>query len=497
MKKLTGQTPQLSQSNTVGTFKRTIFLAAMIALCILGKAQTLQQGRNLFTQGNYEKAKPIMLKYLKQQPDNASRNYWYGVCCMETGELDKAIPYLEKAASKKIFKANRILGEYYMECENYPLAYTNFEQFVSGIATDKELHDPYLEERYSTMADSLRLLFRMIRNTNQVCFIDSFRVSKDELLNSYITGESTGSLFRSSEFFEEPGEGEVFLPEMAQNVLYSRMTESGAFRLFSKYKSFDRWTDETMLIGLETDGDLRYPFLLNDGITIYYAATGSESMGGLDIFVSRYNTSAGKYLKPENVGMPFNSEANDYLYVVDEANNLGWFATDRRQPEDTVCIYVFIPDDNYSKYNYEGGDTLAIHRAARLTSITESQTDLQEVRSARQRLTLLRYELAEKSQEQSFTYVIDDLTTYHELSDFKSIQAAELYNQWTEFRQQYEANASKLSKLREEYHQASRQEREGMRSQLLELEESVLLQERECVKMENVIRTTEVNYLNR
>ena len=37
-------------------------------------------------------------------------------------------------------------------------------------------------------------------------------------------------------------------------------------------------------------------------------------------------TSTDTYLVPENVGMPFNSPYNDYMYVIDEYNNLGWFA---------------------------------------------------------------------------------------------------------------------------------------------------------------------------
>ena len=82
--------------------KRIKLLIISALICVLSNAQTLQQGRNYFLQGDYEKAKPIMLKYLKQKPDDASRNYWYGICCMETGEKDKAIPYLEKAAAKKI-----------------------------------------------------------------------------------------------------------------------------------------------------------------------------------------------------------------------------------------------------------------------------------------------------------------------------------------------------------------------------------------------------------
>jgi len=438
-----------------------------------------------------------MLKYLKQKPDDASRNYWYGVCCMETGEREKGIPYLEKAAAKKIYKAYRALGEYYMDKEDYQPAITNFEKFVSGISTDKELHDPALEERFTIMADSLKALFRMIRNTSRVCFIDSFRVSKDDLFSTYIIGESTGSLFPSDAFFDDGSQGEVFLPEMEQSVLYSRKDTDGRFHLFTKFKSFDHWADETPVSGLDTDGDQRYPFLMNDGVTLYYAATGSESLGGLDIFVTRYNTATGRYLKPENIGMPFNSEANDYLYVVDETNNLGWFATDRRQPEDTVCIYVFIPTERNQKYNYDNGDTLAIHRAARITSISDTQSDLNAVRNARQRLTLLRYELAEKNDNGSFSFIIDDFTVYHELGDFESSDAASLFKRWNELKHQYETDLAKLDKQRDDYHNASRQEKENMAAQLLEFEEKVLKTEQQVAKMENDIRTTEINYLNR
>ena len=480
-----------------GGMKRLAFTLLALLACMGLYSQTLQQGRTYFSQGNYEKAKPIMLKYLKQKPDDASRNYWYGVCCMETGEREKGVPYLEKAAAKKIYKAYRVLGEYYMDKEDYQPAITNFEKFVSGISTDKELHDPALEERFTIMADSLKALFRMIRNTSRVCFIDSFRVSKDDLFSTYIIGESTGSLFPSDAFFDDGSQGEVFLPEMEQSVLYSRKDTDGRFRLFTKFKSFDHWADETPVSGLDTDGDQRYPFLMNDGVTLYYAATGSESLGGLDIFVTRYNSATGRYLKPENIGMPFNSEANDYLYVVDETNNLGWFATDRRQPEDTVCIYVFIPTERNQKYNYENGDTLAIHRAARITSISDTQSDLNAVRNARQHLTLLRYELAEKNENGSFSFLIDDFTVYHELADFQSSDAASLFQRWNELKHQYETDLAKLDKQRDDYHNASRQEKENMAAQLLEFEEKVLKTEQQVTKMENDIRTTEINYLNR
>lgn len=477
---------------------RIFLLLVLLAVTMNAGSQTLQQGRNYFNAGNYVEAKPIMLKYLKQKPDDASRNYWYGVCCYETGEPDKAVPYLEIAAAKKIFKANRVLGHIYLMHEDYQQAINYFETYVSGISADKELHDAAIEERYTQISDSLRTLFRMIRSASRVTFVDSIVVPKADFLQAYLFSPSTGSVYTRQDFFADTTQqGEVFLPEMQQVLTSSRLGADGHYRLYSQYKSLDRWDDETALAGLESDGDMRYPFVMNDGVTIYYAASGSESMGGLDIFASRYNSATGRYLKPENIGMPFNSSANDYLYVIDETNNLGWFATDRNQPEDTVCIYMFIPTDRSRKYNYESGDTMAIHRAARLESIAETQTDLNEVRAARQRLIMLRYELAESAQQGSFTYIIDDVTTYHELTDFRSTDAASMFERWTELMEEYNTNAASLEQQRTAYSNASRQEKEQMRAGLLDFEQKVLNQEKQVSKMENDIRTTEINYLNR
>ena len=475
--------------------KKAIILFISGILCISLQAQTLQQGRNLFAKGDYEAAKPIMLKYLKQKPADASRNYWYGVCLMETGYPEEAIAYLNKSIPK-IVRAYRYIGDYYCAKELYAEAIDNYELFVSGFKADKELHNDSIEDLYTQKADSLRTLFRMIRNTNKVCVIDSFIVSKEELFNSYITDASTGSFSSYSEFFNQEIQGDVFLPEMENSVVFSRQ-ENGKFKLYQSFRSFDSWVDESAINGLESDGDLRYPFIQNDGITIYYADNGSNSIGGYDIFVSRYNSSADRYLVPENIGMPFNSPANDYLYVIDEVNNLGWFATDRRQPEDTVCIYVFIPDERRSKYNYEGGDTAAIHNAARLMSIKETQTDLEEVRAARQRLTLLAYDIRDKEKQIENLFVIDDLTDYRSENDFQSPEARTLYLRWLELKQTYSDNAKKLDNMRTKYYQSSKQDKDNMKQQLLELENSVLAAEESIIKMEIEIRNTEIKHITR
>ena len=56
--------------------------------------------------------------------------------------------------------------------------------------------------------------------------------------------------------------------------------------------------------------------MLSDGLTLYFAAQGPESIGGYDIFMTTYDAAEGRFLKPENIGMPFNSTANDYAWLL-------------------------------------------------------------------------------------------------------------------------------------------------------------------------------------
>ena len=101
--------------------------------------------------------------------------------------------------------------------------------------------------------------------------------------------------------------------------------------------------------GFDTGGNDDFPFLLSDGTTLYFASDGEGSIGGYDIFVSRMNTEDGCFLRPDNLGMPFNSPANDYMMAINEVANLGWFASDRNQPQGKVCVYVFVPNDKRVK----------------------------------------------------------------------------------------------------------------------------------------------------
>lgn len=63
--------------------------------------------------------------------------------------------------------------------------------------------------------------------------------------------------------------------------------------------------------------DDSYPFLLTDGVTFYFASNEEDrTLGGYDIFVTKYNINTDEYSDPEQLPMPFNSPYNDYMMAM-------------------------------------------------------------------------------------------------------------------------------------------------------------------------------------
>ena len=172
----------------------------------------------------------------------------------------------------------------------------------------------------------------MLKGVEQVNIVDSFVVDKQHFLNAYRISEESGKLMTYDNFFNTNTDHQstVYETEIGNKIYYGDKQDNGKLSIFTCNKLDGKWGTPSLLPdAINNSVNANYPYVLTDGLTIYYAAEGKESMGGYDIFVTRYNTNTDSYLTPENVGMPFNSPYNDYMFVIDEFNNLGWFASDR------------------------------------------------------------------------------------------------------------------------------------------------------------------------
>lgn len=443
--------------------------------CLLGTgaySQTLAKAKELYEKGEYAQAKPAFQRFVKSNPSNGNYNLWYGVCCLKTDEAEKAVKPLEIAVKRRVPSGQLYLAQAYHQVYRFEDAVEVYEEYIAELKKRK---------RSTDLAESLlqqsKIGLRQLKGVEEVCIIDSVIVDKKDFLKAYKIGPEAGKLFMYNEYFKDrkPCETTVYETELGTKIYYAEyLPEDSTLNILASNKQQDSWSKGTPLPGAINEGvNANYPYVMSDGITIYYAADGPASIGGYDIFVTRYNTENATYLNPQNVGMPFNSPYNDYMYVVDEYNNLGWFASDRHQPEGKVCIYVFIPNATKQVYSYENTDHEKLLALARLSSIKQTWTDNNLVAEARQRMKNIETEKTEVKQKHDFEFIVDDRTVYYQMADFRSPQAKKAFQNYRQLENSYAQQNNKLENLRKRYASATQAEKEKMAPGMLDIEKRI------------------------
>ena len=342
--------------------------------------------------------------------------------------------------------------------------------------------------------------------TQQITIIDSIVTDKDQLLSQLLLSDETGRILSSSAFWGKGDSTTVFVNEMGNKAYFSQPDDSLKQQLCTSDLLGGEWSKPQLLNGIsEGISETAYPFMLADGLTFYFAGKGEESIGGYDIFMTRYDAHNNSFLKPENIGMPFNSEANDYLFAIDEYAHIGYFVSDRRQPEGKACLYIFIPQSSRKTYDPIVYTPAEIRGFADISSIADTWGNGEE-RSA----ALARYQAIsinnmkamntdaqpDDNTVASLELVINDALTYSSARDFRSREAAVLYKQLIEARQQLCLLIEQLEKSRSFYPQAAGAEKKTLQREMLQAEAEVIKLHSHIQSLEKETRNAEIKVIN-
>ena len=337
--------------------------------------------------------------------------------------------------------------------------------------------------------------------TQKVMFIDSVVVSKSKLLSSLNIPDEAGSIQAYNKFFNTTDQPNsiVYLNQLRNKCVFSKFADGG-WDLYSQEMIGEKWSNAVPLKGLDIlgdDVDINWPFLLSDGTTLYFAAKGEESIGGFDIFMTRYDETTQSYLKPENIGMPFNSIDNDYFFIVDEYDGIGWFATDRNQPEGKVCIYSFIYNNVRENYVVDEYTPEQLRQLSEIHSISQTWTSNQARLDALEQLTAVYKRKFTQKKKNDFEFVINDELTYTTLTDFRSVEAAEMYVNLNELLRKKNKLDSSIERARVAYPTARQAQREQYKQQLLAAEKQSEKYETDIKNLSKKIRRIELTKLGK
>ena len=341
--------------------------------------------------------------------------------------------------------------------------------------------------------------------TQQIIIIDSIVADKDQLHSQLRLSDETGRIVSSVDFFGEGDSTTVFINEMGNKAYLSLPDDSLHQQLCTSDLLGGEWSKPQLLKGIsEGISEAAYPFMLADGTTFYFAGKGEESIGGYDIFMTRYDARSNSFLKPENIGMPFNSEANDYLFAIDEYAHIGYFVSDRRQPEGKACLYIFIPKESRKTYDPIVYTEAEIRGFADISSIADTWGNGEERNAALARyydISINSLKAANtNSQPEDNTIasqelVINDALTYSSTKDFRSREAAVLYKQLIEARQQLCSLNGQLEKSRSYYSKATGAEKQSLRREILQAETEVIQLNSQIQTLEKETRNAEIKII--
>lgn len=468
--------------------------ASMCAMSARCEVYSLDEARELYKAGKYEDAAPTFMNELKRKPNNGSLNHWYGVCLYETGRYEDALPYLEKGASRKVLLSNLYLGKAYAALYRFDDAIEKYTTYFSILKKDEK--EPSFVERQ--LLSKAQLGKRMMRGVENVQVIDSITVDSLSFINYYRLSPEAGSVIDTEN-----------IPEESLNVDYGTLAfmpqRGDVLYMGQKLQSdYDLYQSGTLLGGgwsalhpmsevLNTADNQRYPYLLNDGQTLYFAQDGDNSLGGYDIFVTLFNSERGDYMLPQNIGMPFNSPYNDFMMAIDETIGVGWFVTDRNQIADSLTIYIFIPNAEKTIYNDREEDRLRM--LAQLTSIADTW---QEGRDYSEFLSAIENVKVVKAMENKheFFFVLCNGIVYTQSSDFRNKEALRYYNQARSAQSKLDENQALLTELRSRYAVASRSQKDELATHILDIEAYILAEADKPQMYENRARRAELNYVD-
>lgn len=292
-------------------------------------------------------------------------------------------------------------------------------------------------------------LFRQLQPaTAKVMFIDSVVVGKADFLRALPQPTVMGTL-------TDRGKSSLPLMQYENELGDHRIYADGnadSTALYSQTLLGKDWSQPDKLeeISQASYHNQNFPFLMSDGVTLFFSAEGPQSIGGRDIFMTTYDSDNATYYEPQNYGLPFNSTANDYLLAIDDVDTLGWLVSDRFQPKDSVCIYTFVPTVSRVDFSADNLTPEQLNSYARLYAISDTWKFGNRMAAIRRRDALLE-RMSQKGQRRNEPLIVSDRLTAYKANDLKTTEGRSLYQQWQTVVQMEKETQDALEKLRQKY----------------------------------------------
>ena len=138
----------------------------------------------------------------------------------------------------------------------------------------------------------------------------------------------------------------LYAPDWNDVLYFSAEGPSGTRDIMMTMLDDTVWTVPVPVDELsDPSADEIYPMLSPDGKTLFFASSGLYGVGGYDLYKSVWDEQGQRWSAPQNMGFPYSSPADDFLYVESEGGDYAVFASNRECGRDSVYVYAVRYED--------------------------------------------------------------------------------------------------------------------------------------------------------
>lgn len=462
-----------------------ISVATTIQVAVFSQAN-IKPAINLFERQQYTECAEALEAVLRTNERDGKTNFYLGAAyVMSRKNVSEGIRRL-KFSQLKLHNIDSYfyLGRAYQMQYEFEQAITSFDRFMRTAKNENMIAQA---SQWRTECQNSIPLASKIFN---VRVIDKYRVTPDSLLFVYNPSKEVGAVTRNSTFFEsdiDPN-GVLYRTERGDAIYFSTTDTNDKEQLYKMEKLLDGWSEMTLLNGLTSESNSKMPVMMTDGSTLYFASDRPGGMGGYDIYRTTYDLDTRTFSEPVNLGVPFNSAFDDFLFVGDEFRKKAWFASNRETSADSLMVYEILWDESVIRSFAQ--NTEEIRQIARLSTDASLAKMRDDVTSVGVRKTNFSMEKEQKK----FEFLINDSLRYTQWEHFRSAEARELYRKVFASEQKKDSLSAEMASMRKDFLKINSDEkRNEIIADVLKIERVVYNLEDEIKDQSDYVRQLENN----
>ncbi|MES2589414.1 MAG: hypothetical protein V4622_10570, partial [Bacteroidota bacterium] len=310
------------------------------------EADLKAKAEKTFKADNFVDASKIYSQLLAINKTDAFYNYRYGVCLIyNSRKKQDAIKHLFFASKEEGFDPEVFfyLGKaYHLNFEfGEAIKYYNLYKSKAG----SKLNTALDVNRQIEMSENGK---RLLSSVDEMVVLEKTEIVAARFFDLYDLKNIGGSIIVNAQFQSKIDKKFkhtpiIHFPANPSTIFYSSYgeDEKRGKDIFIRRKLPDgSWSlPQTVNGGVNTLFDEDYPYMHPSGKYLYFCSKGHNSMGGFDVFRSKFDKENNTFGPSENLDFAISSPDDDLFYVVDSLDKNAYFASSRQSLDGKIHVY--------------------------------------------------------------------------------------------------------------------------------------------------------------